>query len=99
MRVETGELDLVGSPAPEWASEGEIGLCTCTSRNEFKQPFETLPYVTVALAGFDIVPGNGRVTLETELVAVDTSGFEVKLTGRTDQLIESARVHWIAVGS
>jgi hypothetical protein len=99
MRVETGEIELITSPAPEWASEGANGICTFTSRSEFRKPFESVPSVTVGLAGLDIVPGNGRVTVETELIAVDTSGFEVKLTSRTDQLIESARANWFAVGS
>lgn len=50
------------------------------------------------LSGLDLVSVGSRVAVESDIVAVDTAGFEIRFTTHQDQQVRRATVSWMAIG-
>lgn len=97
MRIETGTLT-ANQEMPNWDLDEGRGIRTCTYRADFKEKFDEVPSVNVSLSGLDLTSVGSRVAVESDVVAVDPAGFEVKFTTHHDQKVRSAKVNWMAVG-
>jgi hypothetical protein len=97
MRIEHGTLT-ADHEMPNWDLDQGRGIRTCTYREDFKDAFDEVPVVSVSLSGLDVVSVGSRVAVESDVVAVDTAGFEVKFTAHHEQQVRSATVDWLALG-
>jgi hypothetical protein len=97
MRVETGTLT-ADYEMPNWDLDEGRGIRTCTYRADFEDEFDEAPAVNISLSGLDLVSVGSRVAVQSDIVAVDTAGFEVKFTTHHEQKVRSATVNWMAVG-
>lgn len=97
MRVETGTLT-ADHEMPNWDLDEGRGIRTCTYRADFKEEFNEAPALNISLSGLDLTSVGSRVAVESDVIAVDPAGFEVKFTTHQDQKVRSATVSWMAVG-
>ena len=98
MRVETGTVT-ADHEMPNWDLDEGRGIRTCTYRARFAEEFDEAPTVNLGLSGLDVVSVGSRVAVESDVVAVDTAGFEVRFTAHHEQQVRSATVNWMAIGS